>query len=756
MPELRFEPGWTLVEDSPQPEEEIARSTVFALANGTFGLRGAPEEIPASVEGVKGCYFNGVYDTPSGLLTEREFPNLPDFAFVGIEIDGERFDSRTSRLGAYRRALDLSCGLLLREAVWLTASGVRAELQFERFVAMHDANLAFLNVRLTVDRPCRVTIESGIDAEVTNRWADHLASVRFSRVGDAIFCVARTTNPGHDLAEMTVQFLAAPRAGDLETVEERKRYLERYTFELQAGESASLLKPVAVHADRFVRGPLRQACQRTLRRALQDGWDRSLARHRQAWARLWDRSRVDIEGDDDALLGIRFSQFHLLAAAPYRDPRISVPARGLQGQDYYGSVFWDCEIFVFPFYAYTQPEAARNCVGYRIATLEGARRKAASLGFEGAYYAWQSQETGDDQCDRYVFTNPLTGEKIRSYFMDEQIHITSDVVYALRQYAEATGDEEFWAQGGADVVREAARFFASRVVWVPARGRYEIHRVLGPDEYHENVDNNAFTNAMARETLRTAIGLAERGLLRACEEELACWREVEAKLYVPEPDPDTGVIEQFDGYLSLRDEPIEETNRRLAHPDLHKGGPLGPFQETRNIKQADVVMLLYLLRDRYSAEVKRANWEFYEPRTAHDSSLSPMAYALVAADVGRTDWAYRYYLYTSHIDLGAYGPHWNHGVHTASLGGAWLAIVHGFLRLRLTPEGPLLDRWPLLPDKWRAVEARFLWHGCPMTLRAEPGRVVLENRSRSDVTVLLPSGPETVPAQGRLERTFEV
>ncbi|MCX7800060.1 MAG: hypothetical protein N2109_06910 [Fimbriimonadales bacterium] len=756
MPELRFEPGWLLVEDAPEPAEQIARSTVFALANGTFGLRGAPEEVPASVQGAKGCYLNGVYDTPRGLLTEREFPNLPDFACVWVEIDGERFDAAASALESYRRELDLSCGLLRRTVDWRTRSGVRAVLTFERFVAMHDANLAWLRVGVAVDRDCRLRLESGIDADVTNRWADHLKEVRFSQVGEAILCLAHTFDPGHQLAEMTVQFLAAPRAGELETTVDAKRYLERYTFELRAGEQALLLKPVAVHADRFARGSLKEACRATLRRALQDGWDRSLARHRRSWAELWERSRVDIEGDDEALLGIRFSQFHLLAAAPYRDARVSVPARGLQGQDYYGSVFWDCEIFVFPFYAYTQPQAARNCVGYRIATLDGARRKAASLGFEGAYYAWQSQETGDDQCDRYVFNNPITGEKIRSYFMDEQIHITADVVHAFRQYAEATGDERFWSEGGAEVVLEAARFFASRCTWVPERNRYEIHRVLGPDEYHENVDNNAFTNAMARETLLTALDLHARGLLRADERDAERWREVAERLYVPEPDPDTGLIEQFDGYFALRDEPIEQTNRRLAHPDLHKGGPLGPFQETRNIKQADVVMLLYLLRDRYSAEVKRANWEFYEPRTAHDSSLSPMAYALVAADVGRTDWAHRYYLYTSHIDLGAYGPHWNHGVHTASLGGAWLAIVHGFLRLRLAPEGPRLDGWPLLPESWRAVEARFVWHGRPMGVRAEPGRVVFENRSSEPVCVALPSGPAEVPPQGRLEAPFGV
>lgn len=442
-----------------------------------------------------------------------------------------------------------------------------------------------------------------------------------------------------------------------------------FTADLQPDQEMELTKWCALYESRFSEGDLYTLCRAELDTVCAMGYDALRAEHTGCWQKRWEASDVRIEGDDEAQMGIRFAVFHLLAAAPFHDDRISIPARGLQGQDYYGSIFWDCEIFVLPLFTYTQPQVARNILRYRYHTLAGAKRKAQKLGFQGAYYAWQSQETGDEQCDLYVFANPITGEPIRSYFADEQIHISADIVYAVWQYYQATGDERFWLEGGAEIAVEVARFFASRVH--RGKDRYELRSVLGPDEYHERVNNNAYTNALARFSIETALEVLRilkeghpqeyaslKAAARLADEDLATWKEVANKLYVPAPNPQTRLIPQFDGYFELRDEPVEETRKRLAHSDLHPGGLLGPYQETQNIKQADVVMLLYLLRDCYDTETKLANWRYYEPCTAHDSSLSPMAYSLVAADVGMVDWAYKYFLYTAHIDLASYGPHW--------------------------------------------------------------------------------------------------
>jgi trehalose/maltose hydrolase-like predicted phosphorylase len=267
---------------------------------------------------------------------------------------------------------------------------------------------------------------------------------------------------------------------------------------------------------------------------------------------------------------------------------------------------------------------------------------------------------------------------------------------------------------GLEIAVEVARFFASRVTYNAEQDRYELRTVLGPDEYHERVDNNAYTNRLAQYALSVALELLDNGpehLQKPDYAEIRQWRDITEKLYIPEPDAQTNLIEQFDGYFDLEDVSPDVARSRLKHPDQHPGGPLGPFQATQAIKQADVVLLMYLLRDRYSEAVKRANWDYYEPRTAHDSSLSPMVYALVAADIGKTDWAYRYFKQTATMDLLGAGPHWNLGIHTAAMGGAWSAVVFGFCHVHADEYGLELRGWPTLPDGWRRVTFNLCWHG---------------------------------------------
>ena len=302
-----------------------------------------------------------------------------------------------------------------------------------------------------------------------------------------------------------------------------------------------------------------------------------------------------------------------------------------------------------------------------------------------------------------------------------------------------------------------ARFFASRVE-EDAQGCYHLRTVLGPDEYHERVDDDAYTNATAQLSLDIALDLLDRAeeadpegaaRLRAGldldEAEMAHWQDIASRLAVPEPDPVNGLIEQFDGYFRLEDAPPDVVRARLDHPDRHPGGPLGPFQSTQAIKQADVVLLLYLLREQYSQAVKRANWAYYEPRTAHDSSLSPMAYALVAADIGRTEWAYRYFMQTAMLDLEGSGPHWNLGVHTAAMGGAWIAVVHGFCQAALDEDGVRFLGAPRLPEGWQRVAFKLIWHGQRVYVITDGARVTLSTAD-GPVPVITPAGRQILRA----------
>jgi nigerose phosphorylase len=752
----RFEDGW-IIRDATDyvPQDEVSKATVFALANGYMGSRGAPESAPLDLPGVVGHHVNGLYDTPTGGILDREMVNLPAWTPIHLEIDGHPLDLTGGERRAYARTLDLQHGLL-RQYVrwgWVTPESKTVTLDSERLVSMARLHLAAIHWTLMSDADCEVSIRSSIDAGVKNRFAEwHFSSVSAEADGLTSAVTVITIEPGYSVvvaAAHQIGGLPGPIMCSAETTGQCAGNV--CSFRLIAGQTAQVTKFVAVYDSRFSTGDLRALARGELDAAQVAGYDAIRAEHAARWTELWADSDVTIDGDEQAQVALRFCLFHLLANVPHSD-QVSISARGMQGQDYWGSIFWDCDIYVLPFFITTQPAYARRSVLYRYHTLDGARRKAHDLGYRGAYYAWQSQETGDETCALYVFDDPRTGQKIRSYFADEQIHISSDVVYALWQYVQATDDWLFMADYGLEIACEVARFFASRVVYNPEQDRYGLRTVLGPDEYHERVDNNAYTNALALHSFQTALVSLDRvraenpesyerleaktGLTSA---EIAAWRHIADRLYVPKPDPASGLIAQFDGYFALEDAPPAVVKARLAHPDLHPGGPLGPYQTTQAIKQADVVLLLYLLRDQCSEQVKRANWAYYEPRTAHDSSLSPMAYALVAADVGLIDWAYRYFLQTAMIDLLGTGPHWNLGVHTAALGGAWLAVVHGFCRLDLCEDGLHLREWPALPAGWQRVSFNVRWRGHRVRFTSDRHTTALEAES-GPVPVIYPDG----------------
>ncbi|HML20655.1 MAG TPA: glycosyl hydrolase family 65 protein [Aggregatilinea sp.] len=748
--------GFTLIDTAPYtPGDEVRKATVFALANGYMSSRGAPEWAALDVPGIVGHHINGIYDTPDGDVLKREIINLPAWTPMTLSVDGETLD--LANAAHYTRTLDMRRGLLLQEIAWQTASGIGVTLHSERLVSMDRLHLGAIRWTLSASGDCAVTLDSKIDAGVSNRFAEgHFRAVEVEAHNADLLARALTIEPVYEVVVMAAHTQHGMDGGSLTGETAGSQCAAAYRFTLRADQPVTLDKFVAVYDSRFTSGDLDAHCRAELDEARAAGYEAVRETHADRWAALWADSDVVIEGDGEAQAALRFCLFHLLANAPH-DERVSISARGLQGQDYWGSIFWDYEMYVLPFFTATQPGYARRSLVYRTYTLDGARRKARGLGYAGAYYAWQSQETGDETCALYVFDDPFTGEKTRSYFADEQIHISADIAYAVRAYVDATGDLDFLLADGLPIVCEVARFFASRMN-KDAQGRYHLLTVLGPDEYHERVDDDAYTNATAQASLDLALDLLDRAeeadpesaaRMRAdldlSEVEMARWQDIATRLYVPEPDPATGLIEQFDGYFRLEDAPPDVVRARLDHPDRHPGGPLGPFQSTQAIKQADVVLLLYLLRERYSQAVKRANWEYYEPRTAHDSSLSPMAYALVAADIGRTEWAHRYFMQTAMLDLEGSGPHWNLGVHTAAMGGAWIAVVHGFCQAALDEDGVRFLGAPRLPEQWTRVAFKLVWHGQRVYVVVEGGRITLSTAD-GPIPVITPAGRQILRA----------
>jgi trehalose/maltose hydrolase-like predicted phosphorylase/nucleotide-binding universal stress UspA family protein len=360
------------------------------------------------------------------------------------------------------------------------------------------------------------------------------------------------------------------------------------------------------------------------------------ARHRDAWLARWKASDVRIEGDPFAQRALRLAIYHLSSAANPEDERVSIGARGLSGTAYQGHVFWDTDIFMLPFFTLTYPEAARALVMYRYHTLAGARAKAARLGYRGALYAWESTDSGEEVTPAFVVAPD--GEVIRILTGEQEQHISADVAFGVWKYWEATGDERFLLQAGAEILIETARFWASRAAR-EEDGRYHIRGVIGPDEYHETVDDNAYTNGLAQWNLeigREATSLvAERWpeqwrllsrRLGLEPEEPREWLRVARDLYTGFHEQ-TGLFEQFHGYFGLEEIDLAAFASRIAPMDVLLGRER--IQRSKIIKQADVVMLVYLLWERLPLDVRRANFEYYEPRCGHGSSLSPAIHALV-------------------------------------------------------------------------------------------------------------------------------
>ena len=472
------------------------------------------------------------------------------------------------------------------------------------------------------------------------------------------------------------------------------------------------------------------------------------AAHLDAWGRRWDGADVQIVGDDEAQRALRFAIYHLVAAASSADEHVSIGARGLTGEAYRGHVFWDTEIYMLPFYVLTDPPTARALLMYRYHTLGGAQRKAKEHGYKGALYAWESADTGDEASPRRVvlpdgrIVTILTGER--------EHHISADIAYAVWQYWRASGDDSFMLEAGTKILVETARFWASRAQVEPD-GHAHIRQVIGPDEYHEMVDDNAFTNAMAIFNLESAadtIEILQRAQVACCQrlctelrldqKEPATWR-VLARALVTGFDPATKLFEQFAGYFELEEIDVAAQRGYTTPIDMR----LGPERVRRSkaIKQADVVALSALQWEKWPFAVHEANFRYYEPRTGHGSSLSPAIYALVAARLEDRALAQAYFRQAAEIDLANNMGNAAGGVHLGALGALWQAAVFGIAGLRLSENGIVLA--PHLLPGWAEIAFPVQWRGRLLRLRlqADPRRIEVTIERGNELIVAVLDGP---------------
>jgi nigerose phosphorylase len=720
---------WIVGTDSFVNEAEniMRNGNVYQLANGYMGYRGTLDEFGPSEK--VGITLAGIYDKVGDAW--REPVNAPNGGFTVAALGGKILSALGKSLKHHSARLHMDCALFERESKF-KVGGNAVTLSSTRFLSAATPNLGVIKYSVCCDRVGHVTLRTGIDYNIWDLNGPHLLNLK-PEVRGSVLSVQGVT---HEMRRR----LAVAEAVDLpfgkETHEVRdRRHLRVVNFKAEAGKTYTLYKYFAVFTENDpVKGPVLDAAVAAVQKAKAMGYEACLAQHRSEWAKKWERCDVEVEGDDEAQRALRYSIFQLLMVAPTAGSTNSIAARALSGQVYKGAIFWDTEMFMFPFFLHTYPEKAVELMRYRIKTLDGARRKAKTEGpgYRGAFYAWESQETGDDACSYFNIGDPITGRDLRTHFRDKQIHISGDVAIAMWEYFKITGDDRLLLEGGAEVILECARFYVSYAYFKRDKGRYEILDVIGPDEYHERVNNNAFTSMVVKETFAVANAVVDylkrshpdafSRLIKkiGIEGELATFVEATELLYVPEPDSKTGVIEQFDGYRQLRDATVAELNAKKLHPNEYLGAGQGLAVETKVIKQADVVMMLNLFKDRFSTDVKRANWEYYEPFTEHGSSLSACAYAMVATEFGNLEFAYLYFLKTAKIDLEAkYKMHvgniFTGGSHPAANGGAWMTTVFGFAGLHANETRVAIN--PRLVAKWRSLRFKLTYKGDSFDIR---------------------------------------
>jgi kojibiose phosphorylase len=652
----RCDPGWAIVVDGFDALREREFESWLSVGNGLTGTRGSVEEGNDASD--PATYVAGAYVGNPG--SEAGLAPGPGWTELGPVVGGATVTLETGETVEHRRTLDLRHGVLSRTWRQRLPAGTQMAFHSARFASMADPQLLVLWAEVEAGG-AEVSLGTGAAGQVLTQIPASVGPVEFATL-------TRFTNG------QVLRIAAVRRPGASEDV------------------------------------PVRDM----LDWAAHQGVGRLLGRHQAAWEERWQSADVVIEGDPDAQRALRFALYHLMSAGDTSGVA-SIGARGLTGRGYRGHVFWDTDVFVLPFFVATHLPTAKALLEYRHRLLPAARARAAALGYRGALFPWESADTGIDVTPPFALT--ASGERIPILTGSEEHHIAADVAWAAWRYWQSTGDADFLATTGAEILVETARFWASR-----ARrrrdGRLHIGRIIGPDEYHESVNDNAFTNVLARWNLERAAEAVERlgehargpsevlARLAVRPDEPKRWRRVAAGL-VDGFDPGTGLYEQFAGFFGLENLVAAELAERPFAADLVLGRDR--LRRSQVIKQADVLMLGHMLPEVVPADVLAINHRYYEPRTSHGSSLSPAIHAVIAARTGALDEALAYFRMAAAIDLGDEMGNAAQGVHMAALGGLWQAATTGFGGTRV--EGDALRVDPHLPPSWRRLAFPVLFRG---------------------------------------------
>lgn len=697
-------------------------ASVMACGNGYMGIRAAHEE--DYTQQTRGMYLAGLYHC-AGRHETNELVNLPDIIGVSLQLNGEHFSLLKGEILHWERQLDFANGELTRSVTWRSPDGACFRIDSRRFVSLDQLPLTAMQFSITpLDDAAKISLGTGIDATQTNSGRQHLDEISV-RVFDphSLQGVYETQDGAAEIVISAWCHLSQKSESSFSA--KNRRLTSHHSLTVPQGETVTLEKLVwvahrrdkALSSETFARNALGE-----LKACADRGYSALLDTSARAWKARWNSCRVEVmaEAYQDQI-ALDYAVWHLTAMTPAHDERVSIAAKGLTGEGYKGHVFWDTEIFLLPFHLFTQPQTARSLLRYRWLNLAGAREKARRNGWPGALFPWESAASGREETPEFAAINIRTGlrQKVASALAEH--HIVADIAWAVVAYWQATGDDAFMRNEGLTLLTETATFWMGRATEV--NGRLEIHDVIGPDEYTEHVNNNAYTNYLAHYNVANAVkfmqqfGPQETGFIEKAKDFLA-------RIWLPEAD-ENGVIPQDDTFLSKPVIDLSQYKKDAGKQTILLDYSRAEVNEMQILKQADVVMLNYLLPERFDPRQCRANMNFYEPRTIHDSSLSKAIHGIVAARCGDTQSAYRFWRDGADIDLGCDPHSSDEGIHAAATGAIWSGAVQGFAGLQVL--NGELHLSPSLPSQWHCLSFPLQWQQTPLRVTIDSEGVTLDS-----------------------------
>jgi maltose phosphorylase len=756
---------WKIIEQGFNPHHNKVSESIFSLGNGRMGQRANFEEA-YSGETLQGNYIAGVYypDKTRVGWWKNGYPeyfakvlNAANWVGIDINIDGEQLDLAKCEVLQFRRELNMQEGYLKRNFTAKTAAGKIVEVEAIRFCSMADDEAGTIRYTITpVNFTGWLTITPFIDGDVVNKDSNYdekfWDEIKKESWNDGGFLQMRTKKTGFEVA--TGMLVSAfqnnePIKLNTQAVTREKYIAAKFKLQVAEGQSITVVKYAAnLSSQNYAADALAANLKETLARISKKGFDVMLQEQADAWAEKWKMNDIIVEGDASAQQAIRFNIFQLNQTYTGEDDRLNIGPKGFTGEKYGGSTYWDTEAYCVPFYLSTADQkVTRNLLLYRYKQLGKAIDNAKLLGFKNGAALYPMVTMDGTEChNEWEITF-------------EEIHRNGAIAYAIFNYVRYTADEAYLADYGLEMLIAIARFWSQRVNWSDDKQQYVMLGVTGPNEYENNVNNNWYTSTLAtwcmKYTMEVAakVKAAEPAKYTALvnkisfneEEETARYKDIIAKMYYPY-DEKQQVFLQQDGYLDK--EQILVKDLPAADRPINQKWSWDRILRSCYIKQADVLQGIYFFEDQYDIDTIRRNFDFYEPRTVHESSLSPCVHAILAAKLGDEARAYEFYLRTARLDLDDYNNDTEDGCHITSMAGTWMSVIEGFGGMRVI--NGKLSFQPFLPGKWQSFSFHIGFRGAVLNIKVSKEGVQIKNLSGTETTVLIYGKEQVVRANDEL------